>query len=259
MRSAFWQLDGTAARLQHGPLSATLDVSRPHRGLGEVQLDGKNLETRLFQIDSLPRTADTAQRDLEDAYVRDADLVATYRESPQFPIRTQIYWRVLLPGAATLGGVELVVSAQTNVLDSNPRMIVTTRARSTELLRLADESAERFLSCDDASTAAVEAYAALPSVYLLRLATGTISLVQMIHPLDDLGAQVTQDVPTSLGQPSAAGRIVALRHSIFRQQLEKGVLLRARLRGIFVPRAGDEAAAVRCYRDLLDAPLPLTV
>jgi hypothetical protein len=40
--------------------------------------------------------------------------------------------------------------------------------------------------------------------------------------------------------------------------LEKGVILRARRRGVFVPRANDNEAAARCYEAFAKSPPPLT-
>ena len=48
----------------------------------------------------------------------------------------------------------------------------------------------------------------------------------MVHPADFAGSELTQ--------AEAPGGQVAIRHRLFVQRLEKGVLLRARVRGMFV-------------------------
>jgi hypothetical protein len=48
-----------------------------------------------------------------------------------------------------------------------------------------------------------------------------------------------------------------LRHRLLWQPLEKGVILRARVRGIFLPRQDDMRIAAACYRQFVVADPPL--
>jgi hypothetical protein len=49
-----------------------------------------------------------------------------------------------------------------------------------------------------------------------------------------------------------------LRHDLFAQRLEKGVILRARVLGILLDRADDKAAVLAHWNSFLREPLPLT-
>jgi hypothetical protein len=69
----------------------------------------------------------------------------------------------------------------------------------------------------------------------------------MVHPADARRDRLTRDV--------AGLRLI---HHLFADELEKGVILRARLRGALLPRADDQRLALDAYRGLLDARLPLT-
>src|SRR5690606_25519941 len=66
-----------------------------------------------------------------DSYVRGSDLVANYSEAPPAQLRTQIYWRSLLPAefspahaSKALAAFDLIVSVTTPLLDCNPEAAV---------------------------------------------------------------------------------------------------------------------------------------
>ena len=73
----------------------------------------------------------------------------------------------------------------------------------------------------------------------------------------------TRPTLTAISQmPADAGdagpRLARLRHELFGQVLEKGVILRARIRGQFVPRADDQKAGAAAFAMFLATALPLT-
>jgi hypothetical protein len=78
--------------------------------------------------------------------------------------------------------------------------------------------------------------------------------VEMIHPADEAGG-VFFVAGLGVNQRPVAGSI---RHQLFASFLEKGVILRARLRGEFLPRERDADLAAEAYRQFLAAPPPLT-
>ena len=71
----------------------------------------------------------------------------------------------------------------------------------------------------------------------------------MVHPLDFVESGLT---------PSADG---ALRWTtrLFQGRLEKGVILRSRLKALIASRSHDIATAALCYRDFAASEPPLTV
>jgi hypothetical protein len=55
-----------------------------------------------------------------------------------------------------------------------------------------------------------------------------------------------------------SGRTTQLRHELFSERLEKGVILRARVRGVVLERADDVRHAAAMFNEFLHAELPLT-
>ena len=74
------------------------------------------------------------------------------------------------------------------------------------------------------------------------------SYVQIVHPVDHAHPCSTTATPAGL----------QLRARLFGRYLEKGVIMRARVRGADRRSRRDEAAATALYNDFLHAPLPLT-
>src|SRR5690606_11644693 len=80
----------------------------------------------------------SADRDAADCFVRGSDLVANYSETPALPFSLQLYWRAHSTAhtatahpatahtAAQSGwGVDAILSTQTSLLESYPRVFAT--------------------------------------------------------------------------------------------------------------------------------------
>jgi hypothetical protein len=88
-----------------------------------------------------------------------------------------------------------------------------------------------------------------PGCLLFRLGEAGTTYVEIMHPDDLRQVRLMSD---------ETGR-ANLRATLFDDWvLEKGVILRARVRGIFVPRLDDEALAVAAFDDFVRQPPPLT-
>lgn len=227
--SSVWKLDQTNAVLDDGRLRARIDLLQPALGLGELCIDGRSpTAMNLLGIE----IADLAPSDLSAAecYARVDDLVATYRQTEARPFRLQVYWRRLAFTDAELRrnvvGFELQVSINTSLLDTRPSV--------TAMSRLSGRPAE--YHCADTGDVLIRPDGAAWSSYFAA------------HPSDDC-------TTTAAG---AAEGVETIRHSLFGLFLEKGVIVRARIRAAFVPREGDEQWARAVYDDFLNAPLPLT-
>jgi hypothetical protein len=72
----------------------------------------------------------------------------------------------------------------------------------------------------------------------------------MVHPAD---FQHDELLRNSVQQQAAY-----LRHRLFPEPLEKGVILRARVRGVFVPRDGDTQIAAECFDAFAATEPPLS-
>jgi hypothetical protein len=71
----------------------------------------------------------------------------------------------------------------------------------------------------------------------------------MVHPADFQRDELEWD-----GRYGGVWRVA---HRLFCTNLEKGVILRARVRGVFFARQGDVAAAAECYAAFAAADPPL--
>jgi hypothetical protein len=89
-----------------------------------------------------------------------------------------------------------------------------------------------------------------PGAFLFRLLDRPFSYIELVDPADCDAALIGNQPET----PTA----VQLSYQLFPEPIEKGVIRRARVRGLLLPRKDDVAVARDCYRQLLAAPPPLT-
>jgi hypothetical protein len=162
---------------------------------------------------------DVDELSTNETYVRGNDLVATYRETSRRPYRVQLYWHAVNDQV-----VELQASVNTGLLDVRPALDVVT-------------------SLDEGNWRELE-----PGLFLFRTnSTGAWSYCEASHPKNEAASQVLST--------AGGSRLV---HRLFDRSLEKGVILRSRIRGALVPREGDEDAATAMYRDFVASQPTLT-
>ncbi len=252
MSHATWTLQDSAAFAQFSSLAARLEPCRPQSGLSDLRWRGKTLNGHQILGVELPSAnGESADETLIDCYPRGSDLIATYAQTPERPSRIQIYWRAASfhVGDREAAIVDLQVSVQTNLLDSHPRLQAFSRLPRGEVRRLVDASAGVFAPLSiSASGPAVLAPEQGPGCLLFRWPQSDASYLEMIHPSDfgrdDLAAYEDERLQ--------------LKHGLFPGSLEKGVILRARIRGGYLDNADDELVAAAAYREFLDSPPPLT-
>jgi hypothetical protein len=235
-------------------MSGQVDLARPGLGLHSLTLHRLTLEgapltsLSLLSVVLEPEQGEANPR-LVDAYVRGDDLVATYAETANRPVRVQVYWRIdPIEAARNCLLVDLQVSVQTDLLGIPPVVPAASRCPEGEVLRLAGSG--RFAPVAIADDAPLgQRPADSPGCWVFRPAEAGYSYAEMIHPADFCYAELQRD---------GAGNLT-LRHHLFDQgDLEKGVILRSRLRGMLLPRENDLEQVLRGYDSLLQAPLPLT-
>lgn len=238
-RTSAWQLDGNLATLRAPSLRAECDLLKSDTGFHILEPSAG----QLWQIASpLDRTQ---PRPLVEAYVREADLIASYGATQKFPFATQVDWR-LMQNEVDAVCVACIVSVQTDLLDTHPVMEVTCEVSAEEAL---------LLSTDDLSAKPIPA--TLPSLLprqagaqlvLLRLSGTRFTYAEAIDPSDYCGVELSR---------SDRGRL-RLTWQLFSHFLEKGVIRRGRLCSMLVPRDNDAQHAVQFFRDFLASELPLT-
>ena len=246
MSNTAWTIDGTTARLTHTRLDGRLQLSKSSAGLTDVSIEGSPLpHTVLLRVDAPNLSSGSSPRPPVEIYRRQDDLVATYQEHDGQQRRLQVYWRAVeviptLPAATML---ELVVSVQTDLLDSHPAMHASSQFPESELLQFAD-------SGDREPSRVNDLHDGRGGFHLVRPRGSDVSFMQAAHPTDFAG------VETATAKDDRP--YVEVRYPLFAEQLEKGVIRRARLRVALLPRAGDLALATICYREFAASEPMLT-
>ncbi len=254
MPAALWKCDKNVAELKLDSFHATLDAAQPGLGLTLDDPWGSHaICAQLLGLSVAPQRPGDVNWPAE-CYVRGDDLVVAYTESvlrPLSPLRVDAVWRALRPGSADefLAAVELIVSVRTELLDSPAVAFVQSELPGGAMFRLAGTSQPR---CEALALAPSELLRLVPAegpgCVLCRLPGGEPTYAEMIHPAD------FHNDEASLG-PLGDGAI--LRHCLFNQSLEKGVILRSRVRGVFLPRENDVALAAACYASFAATEPPL--
>lgn len=230
----YWSLTDTVAKLQQPGLAGELDLLFPWQGFQwETSLADRAALLKVFTRASGGATPET----LVECYQRGSDVVATYAQTPERNVRPQLYWRFVDPSA-----LELILSAQTSLLDSQPATSVESALPPGELLPLSATGLVTQSPYDQWLTSA-----AAPRAVLFRPTGCDVSYLEMVHPTDFAGVQLA----VIDGWPT-------VRWHLFPERLEKGVIRRGRLRGAVLSRRDDLVAAPAAMNAFAFSPLTLS-
>jgi hypothetical protein len=283
--SSPWTLDGNTASLRVGSFSAVVKIDEPGLGVHGVCWDGQPITAVrewLRFAEARPLEKDQV-RTIEDAYVRGRDLVAVYAETPGHPLRYVLYWRALgeeqLCGAAA--GVDVVASVQTSVLDAKPAAYFSSQCSADDAWALGqsesqwmaiperplpDDALDRDERRQMAEGVIAAARASCDDTFLFELAESPWAYAEMIHPRDRIlsfalvhpfAGAVLPGSKAAIDDASTL-RGAGTNHHVLGLPLEKGVLLRARLRVLLLPRSDAQEIAIRSREQFERAELPLT-
>jgi hypothetical protein len=258
--SRMWRLDKHKAILDSPSFTFEIDTQSPESGEGCFKLAGAVWPgANPLQIHTFDPFA-MGQPRCENVYLRGPDLVLSYRMSRVPEFSWQVYWRAVASQEGIFDGVELIVSVQTDLLDSDPRLTVESRLTTSQLLQLKfGETVRRVGQAPSSSHEPtwIEISGTPPSsildppgVLLYRPSGAAYSYLEMIHPADFAGLEVswrTSDPPASTA-----------RFLLFDEPLEKGVIRRGRLRTMVLSRADDLATAQTHYQSFVESAIPLT-
>jgi hypothetical protein len=257
MHIPFWQVENHCASLCMERLSGSIDLSRPGNGITRLSIDGQPLDSAsLFQIAQGAAPLSTSDVAQVDHYVRGADLVATYEETDSRRLRAQLYWRAPRSSMRdVLGAIELIASVQTSLLESDPLLTVQSVLPTAEvsLLKSAADVSYQQVRGPAATNFDFRSHGKV-CCFLVRPSGASWSYAEMVHPLDAQSSRV--EFQSSSSGPSS--NMVLLQHRLFEERIEKGVILRARVWGLFLPRDGDLAAAAAHYRAFAAQEPPLS-
>lgn len=238
--SARWQLEGTTARLVSPHLQATVQLDRPLPGLSNLEWDGTAIEGSILGVTTGEKSL--LQVDLADAFARSDDLVATYGELEQGPYSLQVYWTVTAD-ANNPTTIDATISLQTPLLESFPKVSTESRLPTVEnwLVPLQGSPTELSQTTDS------QHQGQAPAI-LSRIADSNWSYFEMTHPEDQGSWKVVFPEP---------GRCL-VRRELGGAFLEKGVIRRLRVRGIFLPRENDVDTAKHSLTEFSASAPPLT-
>ncbi len=268
---AHWQLDGNSAALISPATSAKIDLTKPDQGLVLTPPEPER-STRLHILGVTVADQGRVPPQRIDPYTRGPDLVATYGEVPEHRLRSQVYWRCLAAqgfadsfSPSVVIAFDLILSSNTSLLDSDPRLNVRSQipgvaeviqfhcssagandwhARQISPPQSIDNSAQPIIVAPEEGAA---------GCFLIRLGRMPFSYLEMVHPADFCGSTITFNLS------QAGGQDVLVEHQLFHQRLEKGVILRARVRSAIIARQQDEETALAAYQKFAAAEPPLTV
>lgn len=220
-----WQLQSDQAFLETEHWRVDLDPRAPNAGLkirvGSTQL-GEFLKIS-------PKPSHSFK--IQEAYVRQNDLIVRYEQSIADLYTIQLNWRRLnceIPDALAL---EVWISVQTSLLDTHPTIEVRSGTPDAlwHSLTLDD------LSMDKSDSTAIG----------LVKKSGLTAMV-MIEPSDARQARRIVD------------RSEDFAFRLLGDFMEKGVIRRARLRLLVVSAELSRSKVVKQFRAFIDSPLPLT-
>ena len=185
-------------------MSSVIDLAVPQAGL-EVVRPGITVPDRLLGVELDPAGGCT------DAWCRGSDVTAVYETRDGGRLRATAMWRAQPAWLDAATGVwcrEVVVSAQTSLLESMPRIDVSADIVGDRLMPLTYHAGTLDLS---------PAPDREPHGCLVA-GPGDLAVVFLVHPVDARGVTARAD----------AGRVhIAAR--LFPTAVEKGVLLRSRV------------------------------
>jgi len=241
-----WRLSEASASLQSPLVCGEVDLKQPERGLFNLRWRAQALADHEILGVALDAN-EAAAESLADGYQRGADLIATYAQTAHRPMRVQVYWRAAEAGALGVS-IDLQLSVQTNLLDSRPSLSTVTRLPAGEARRLVDAKSGEFETLEPtvAEPWALDSPAG-PLCWLFRWPQTGLSYVELAFPGDSHGDRLAI---------SEAGRL-ELTHRVLVESLEKGVILRTRVRGRYLPSERDEELAAEAYREFVHSPPPL--
>jgi hypothetical protein len=157
-----------------------------------------------------------------DVVLRQDTLIAGFPPTRQLAVETQACWRVQPAGV-----FDLQISTLTPGRWESLSVGTLSRLPAGQIVLLGEGELK---------------------ILLFRPETGDQSYAEFCHPRDGVGG-----IDVTRGTSG-----LEVRFRLFGQELEKGVILRGRLRGLLLAREDDEAAAREAYRRFVREPPPLS-
>ncbi len=251
-----WTLNRFTGSIQCSPLAGVCDALRPAEGIESVSMESHELSGARLLAPSLP-TVEAGSAALPEVFARGDDLAAIYPPTPEFPFRTQAYWRLNTNDTVAggryplLASCELIASTQTDLLDSRPDIFVTSTLPVKQVFQLIDSESARFQEIDPATNSHEFTPSAGLSCLLFRLTAKPICYAEIVFPRDFNGTRLEF-------RETGDHLLATVRHHLFANRLEKGVVLRSRVLGLWMPAEADFQTTVAHYLAFAHSDPPLT-
>ncbi len=275
MDERLWKASGPEFTLFWGGRDWTLNVYDPCGGLRL-----KTGESRLPQLLALDRLGASNRCDLK-AFTRDtlvafeeyrSSVRATYAPSSWGGIQVCAAWiaaahdavdleiQLSASSVGELKGLEVGVHSRLDPAtpeDSNAPVFYVEARDPAAVLSVGDGREPDLRRCQ--FTVLSGAKPLRPSLHLPHNSAGTgavapgLFYTEMVHPDDLFRRVLTEPIPAE----TATVPGVSIRYALFGLELEKGVILRARLRGQWFHSADPEQQAASLFQDFLRQPPPL--
>ena len=235
-----WTIQATKAHLQSTSLTANIDLAFPNRGLSNVNLDAINLPLAYTLAIQLNNHSRTEQEKQLNAHTRQHDLIATYGKQPNQANHAELMWRYITSTNESPAkvGIEVIATLQTDKLYQ--RAMLTSRTALT-----ADAI---FTYSREGTWLNSETHTPTDNVIaiLCHLNNGA-SYLEIAHPMDAQGFTL-----------DCSDESIRWEFLLLDQELEKGVIRRARIQGWWCSEPLTLDAASELTASLANSPLPLT-
>lgn len=242
-----WQIENQHATGSARAFHAKLDLAHPERGLESAQIAAIPAPAPLLAI-APTENASSWPAKLSDAYVRGHDLVTTYSGADAWPFSPTIYWSAdeVQSTSEAIASLRLMISIQTHLLDTHPRLDVRTSLPADEVVMislvgddvLVDSHGEGVQNRDPRAVACALVW---------RFSGAAVSYAELM-PTSDFYEFIIDRGAGAIGS----------RWRLFGEFLEKGVIRRARLQSLVIPRENDIQLVAEACDTIERLPLPLT-
>jgi len=259
-----WSLRSGAAKYESPSLSSEIDLADVSRGVRVRRLHGRPCDDLECLALGLGVELDTNALRRTEQYVRSNSLAAEYEVASDPPFRLALRWEGCeqLPGGGI--GMDLTASVNAVRLDSHPEICVRTEIRGPcTLSYLTSVTSDEWQPVSPVEGRWIELVSedqdARPSCVLISPTRHS----PLTSPDDASYAQslfyAEMAAPPDVVATSfcMADDRLQLRHSLFDLSLEKGVILKTRIRAVFYPPEAVRESVTATFRQLLSGPPPL--
>lgn len=247
-----WTADNHVRFFNAHGLQARWNIAHPDAGFDSIRWNEKSCDhLRILQCRNANSAGDP-EDELIDTYLREDDLVATYVQAPKRVNRKQVYLRpagFLYP--EPIAGIEIVFSMQTERLDGDPQLSIRSEAPTTRMHALVNPAAPQWETLDPTEEALDLPTHQFCGAFATELSGSEAIFAQVIDPSDFLGGRWIRQ--------SESSNLFALSFPVFGSSLEKGVIRRGRVTGLFLPNtSGALDSLLSFYQWYRESPPMLT-